>query len=58
MTDGNETAAYANCSICSNLAAQEAATQKYGWEENDTYLPAEAYKLTTVRDLKPNSNRQ
>jgi hypothetical protein len=34
------------------------ASQKYGWEENNTYLPAAAGKLTVVKDLKPNSSRK
>ena len=58
MTAENETAPYADCSICSDLAAEETASQKYGWEEDNTYLPAAAGKLTIVKDLKPNSSRK
>ena len=46
------------CSICSHLKDQETASQKYGWEENDTYLPAAAALLTIVRDLKRDSSRK
>jgi hypothetical protein len=46
------------CTICSELADKESAFQKYGWEENDSYLPAAASKLTIVRDFKPHSSRK
>lgn len=46
------------CSICSQLADRETAFQKYGWEENDTYLPAAADALAIVRDFKPYSSRK
>jgi hypothetical protein len=46
-----------SCSICSRLADQEWASQKYDWEENDTRLPAAAGELKMVRDLKPDSER-
>ena len=46
------------CSICVNLADQESAYQKYGWEENDTYRPPEAHKLKVVRDLRPDDSRK
>ena len=39
----------ARCSICSQLAAQESAYQKYGWEENDTHLPAVTARLIIVK---------
>ena len=45
------------CTICSQLGEQEWATQKYGWEENDTHLPEASRKLVLIRDLKPNSAR-
>ncbi len=49
----------AGCSICSSLKDQEAAFQKYGWEENDTYLPAAYNQLDEVVNLKPHdSSRQ
>ena len=54
----DETAFYTECSICSQLADVETASQKYGWEENDTFLPFAATKLTVVKDLKPYSSRQ
>jgi hypothetical protein len=45
------------CSICSQLAAEESAFQKYGWEEDNSYLPNAAGKLQIVRDFKPHSSR-
>ena len=45
------------CIICSQLADHESASQKYGWEENDTSLPSAANELKVVRDLKPGSAR-
>lgn len=46
-----------NCSICSQLDDLEWASQKYGWEENDTSLPAASKDLVMIRDLKPGSSR-
>ncbi len=46
------------CSICAQLADKESASQKYGWEEYNTYLPAAAGQLVLVRDLKPASSRK
>ncbi|MBM4423745.1 MAG: hypothetical protein FJ030_10175 [Chloroflexi bacterium] len=54
----NGTGRAARCSICSQLAAQESAYQKYGWAEGDTHLPGAAYRLVIVKDLKPNSDRK
>ena len=51
-------APYTHCSICSELADEEAAFQKYGWPEDDTYLPKAAGKLTVVKDFKPYSDRK
>ncbi len=45
------------CATCSSLQDQEYAYQKYGWEENDTYLPAAASLLIVVRDFQPYSSR-
>jgi len=46
------------CSICSQLADRESATQKQGWEQNDTRLPSAANHLNLIRDLKPSSYRK
>lgn len=46
------------CSICSGLADQEYAAQKWGWEEDDTYLPAAAGQLVIVRDFQPYGSRK
>lgn len=46
-----------DCSICSTLRDKEYASQKYGWEENDTHLPAAVGQLVLVRDFKPHGSR-
>jgi uncharacterized C2H2 Zn-finger protein len=46
-----------SCSICSHLGDTEWATQKYGWEDDDTYLPIASNELIIILDLKPNSSR-
>ena len=46
------------CKLCSGLQDQEYAHQKYGWEENDTHLPAAVSNLTVVRDFRPNDSRK
>jgi len=46
-----------SCSICSQIADKEWAAQKYGWEENDTWLPAISSSIKVVRELKPPSSR-
>lgn len=35
----------------------EWASQKYGWEDDDTTLPIACKELIVIRDLKPNSSR-
>jgi len=45
------------CSNCSQLGDMEWASQKYGWEDDDTTLPSASKELVVVRDLKPNSSR-
>lgn len=46
------------CAVCSSLADEEYAYQKFGSESGDTSLPAAAGRLVLVRDLKPLSSRQ
>jgi len=46
------------CPVCRGLHDEEYACQKYGWEENDTHLPAAAGALLLVRDLAPYSSRK
>jgi len=46
-----------SCVTCGSLSKCETASQKYGWEENDTHLPAAVGELRLVRDLKPGSSR-
>lgn len=48
----------AECQVCSSLADEEVAYQKYGWEENNTYLPAAAGHLQVVLDLQPYGSRK
>jgi len=46
------------CSICAALKDEESAYQKYGWEENNTHLPAQAAMLLLIRDFRPESSRK
>lgn len=45
------------CEICSQLAGEEYAFQKYG-SENNTYLPAVSGRLILVKDFDPYSSRK
>ena len=59
MPDGSgEIAPHQQCEICSSLADQEYAMQKYGSEQNDTHLPAAAGALQVVRDFRPYGTRK
>ena len=51
-------APYKHCTICSSLSDQEYAFQKYGWEQDNTYLPATAGHLKVVRDFRPYASRK
>ena len=51
-------APHTRCSICSKLNDDEWGFQKYGWEEDNTYLPAAAGKLEVLKDFKPYSSRK
>jgi hypothetical protein len=58
MTDANSAPArHAGCSICGELHDEEYGYQKYGWPDDDSFLPAAVERLVTVRDLKPDSGR-
>ncbi len=46
------------CSICSQLLDEEYAFQKYAHEEDNTYLPGAAGRLTVVKDLQLYSGRK
>lgn len=46
-----------DCSICTQLRDEEWAMQKHGHEEDDTNLPAAAWQLKDVRELKPGTTR-
>ena len=54
----NDTPSYQTCSICSQLSSEESAFQKYGWEENNSYLPSAANHLIVIKDFKPHSSRK
>ena len=47
-----------SCKICASLSDHEYATQKYGWEESNTYLPAASNQLVIVKDFQPFSSRK
>ncbi len=52
------TSSHSSCELCSGLSDEEHAYQKYGWEENNTYLPGAASQLKVVRDLRPSDSRK
>lgn len=45
------------CSICSDFKDKDSAFQKFGSENNNTYLPGNAQNLILIKDLKPGSSR-
>lgn len=47
-----------NCKICAKISDHEYAYQKFGWEENITYLPAVVNQLIIVKDFQPSSSRK
>lgn len=58
MAEGpSQDAPHAACSICSQLADEESAFQKYGREDN-TYLPLAVESLVLVQDFKPYGSRK
>ncbi|MEW6364510.1 MAG: hypothetical protein AB1714_07710 [Acidobacteriota bacterium] len=59
MTYGTQNqAAHDPCTACSSLRDKEYAFQKYGAEEDNTYLPAAAGDLKVVRDFRPYDSRK
>jgi len=58
MDTSNAEARHTTCSLCSQLADEEVAFQKYGWEQYDTHLPAAANNLKLVTDFRPYDSRQ
>jgi hypothetical protein len=46
------------CPLCSSLKDEEYGYQKYGWEEDDTHLPAAARALVLVRDVGSRGSRE
>lgn len=50
-------APHRQCNLCSQLDDEEYALQKYGWEEDNTYLPGAASQLALVKDLRPHGGR-
>lgn len=51
-------APHERCSICSRLGDDEHAFQKYGWEEDNTYLPEASDSLVVVKDFRPYDSRK
>ena len=49
--------AYLTCATCGTLNDSHYAFQKYGWEKDNSYLPAAANRLVLVHDLRPYSGR-
>lgn len=45
------------CTICPKLGDKEYATQKTGWEENDSHLPEAASALIAVKEISRGSSR-
>ena len=59
MPDGpRNDAPHKQCKTCSSLKDQENAYQKYGWEQDSTYLPAAARQLLVIVDLRPYGSRK
>lgn len=48
----------APCPLCSSLADEEHAFQKFGSNTGNTHLPAAAGALILARDLRPYSSRK
>lgn len=46
------------CPICTVLRDREYASQKWGWDQHDSYLPAAAEHLEVVRDYRTHGSRQ
>lgn len=47
-----------DCSICSTLKDEEYACQKFGADENNTYLPSATTSLELMRDFRPFGTRK
>jgi hypothetical protein len=46
------------CGTCGSLRDRETGYQKYGWEQDDVYLPDAASRLKVLKDFKPHSSRK
>lgn len=46
-----------SCPVCADLKDRELASQKFGWEQNDTHFPPAASRLIVVRDIRPGEAR-
>jgi hypothetical protein len=49
---------HAQCATCSSLHDEEYALQKYGWPDDNTYLPPAAAALVVVRDFRGSGSRE
>lgn len=58
MAESNPETQIRACSICSHLAEYQHGFQKGGREEEDTFLPSEAYQLKLVREIRPNGGNR
>ena len=55
--DRQDDAPHKQCPSCATLRDEEYAYQKYGWEQDNSYLPPAAADLRVVRDLRPYGSR-
>ena len=46
------------CAVCSSLLDSEYAFQKYGWPQDNTYMPSSTNHLDVVRDFRPYGSRK
>jgi hypothetical protein len=51
-------APHKQCGICSSLSDHECAFHRFGWDIDNTYLPAAANHLKVVRDFQPFDSRK
>ena len=49
--------AWSDCKICSHLKEKETASQKFGWQENDTCLPPAVDELLVIYNENSHGSR-
>ncbi len=58
QTGGGDTENASNtCNTCGTLRSHEHASQKYGWPQNDTFLPSAFGSLVLVKELRSGGSR-